>query len=154
MSAASYTFVDDILRLRVRSVVPEEELTVAAIEKSVISTLVCPQEISCDEEGDIQLDDALRPHFMLLRRLELKLGSNAQSLRLTSPKQEEAQLPTVRSEFIVPTDARVLGFRYWEEAGSSVPRVLCTCRMSGWLGPCSLADCSQPPCASEYSGIC
>ena len=83
--------------------------------------------------GQIQLGDDVRPRFMHLTHLELKLGQASQSLRLVPDPEkhgaeEDRELQTVQTTITLPESitlpdgaterTRVLGFKFWE-VGSS-----------------------------------
>ena len=93
-----------------------------AAQRSIVSILACPRELSVTTLGNIKLEGALKDGFLRLLRLELNLGAKPQTVRLVEElphvgSPEDDSLPSMQSTLPLPDDARVLGFRF-QEAGS------------------------------------
>lgn len=89
-----------------------------AAQRSIVSILACPRELSVGTWGHIKLEKGLKDGFLRLLRLELNLGAKPQTVRLVEVgSPEDDSLPSMQSTLPLPDDARVLGFRF-QEAGS------------------------------------
>ena len=94
-------------------------------QRSIVSILACPRELSVDTCGDIKLEKALKDGFLRLLRLELNLGAKPQTVQLVEElpdigSPEDGSLPSMQSTLPLPDHARVLGFRF-HEAGKRCP---------------------------------
>ena len=84
-------------------------------QRYVSATLLCPD--------DIQLHDSLKTQLFRLVKLDIKLGSQIQSLRLAT-EDSTADQSMKCSTLHLDDDEQVLGFRFFEVLSSAFALVM------------------------------